>query len=199
MEYPCPRVTFYYKYAKKARTKIKNISPECKHFLESYFTNSIITPEGRLFRMTRQNADYKWKCALKKAGLYKMDENTKRCTMTTHSLKRYFKTNFSKANFGNNEQWADYFSEHLSDLDRRYKDYDQAFIDQQYTKGVQYLLVYEKSTDTDQRIIEQQKEMIALKQELEKLKKIVAITEFLNNPNEETLERAQRFNNSQKK
>jgi len=157
MQHEHPRVTFSYKHAKSWRTKIKRISQECKHHLESYLSSNSFSPESRLFRMTRQNADYKWKCALKKAGLYKLDENTKRCTMTTHSLKRYFKTNFSKANFGNNEQWADYFCEHQSDLDRRYKDYDEKFIDEQYSKGVQYLLVYEKSYDTDSRVQQLQK------------------------------------------
>lgn len=157
MNYEFPRITFSYSTAKNGITKVKRVSPECKRFLESYFTNNAFTPDSRLFRMTRQNADYKWKCALHKAGLYKEDENTGRATMTTHCLKRFFMTNFSKANFGNNEQWANYFGEHTSDLDRRYKDYDEKFIDEQYSKGVQYLLVYEKSYDTDLRVTQLQK------------------------------------------
>jgi integrase len=159
MQHDCPRVTFYYKHAKGNRTTIKRISPETKHFLESYLPTIHNFPETKLFRMTRQNADYKWKCALKKAGLYTLDENTKRCTMTTHCLKRFFKTQFSKANFGNNEQWADYFCEHLSDLDRRYKDYSEEYKDEIYSKGVQYLLVYEKAYDTDLRVKNLQKEV----------------------------------------
>jgi integrase len=158
MNYEFPRITFSYLTAKNGITKLKRVSPECKRFLESYFINNTFTPDSRLFRMTRQNADYKWKCALKKAGLYKESENTGRATMTTHCLKRFFMTNFSKANFGNNEQWANYFGEHISDLDRRYKDFDEKFIDEQYSKGVQYLLVYEKSYDTDSRILQLQKD-----------------------------------------
>ena len=158
-----PRITFSYKNVKNGITKVKRISHECERFLESYFTKFDFSPNDRIFPMTRQNADYKWKCALKKAKRYRRDENTGRATMTTHSLKRFFKTNFSKANFGNNEQWADYFSDHISDLDRRYKDYDEKYIDEQYSKGVKYLLVYEKSYDTDIRIKQLQKEKDELK------------------------------------
>jgi integrase len=163
MEHEYPRITFYYKHVKGGVTKVKRVTPECKHFLESYFSLSNFTPEGKLFRMTRQNADYKWKCALKKAKLYKIDDNTGRCTMTTHCLKRFFITNFSKANFGNNEQWADYFAEHRSDLDRRYKDYDENYIDEKYAKGVPFLLIYERPIDADIRITQIRKENLELK------------------------------------
>ncbi len=153
-----PRVTFHFNYVKNKKTKIKRISPECKRFLESYFAKEDFKPSENIFQMTRQNANYKWECALKKAQLFEIDKNTGRATMTTQCLKRYFKTNFSKANFGNNEQWADYFCEHGSDLDNRYKDYDEKFIDDKYSMGVKYLLVYEKSYDTDTRIRQLQKQ-----------------------------------------
>jgi integrase len=166
MEHEYPRITFSYKNVKSGLTKVKRVTPECKHFLQSYFSQNMFSDESRLFRMTRQNADYKWKCALKKAKLHRPDDNTGRCTMTTHCLKRFFITNFSKANFGNNEQWADYFAEHRSDLDRRYKDYDERYIDEQYGKGVPFLLVYERPIDADIRIKEITKENLKLKGKL---------------------------------
>ncbi len=154
MEHEYPRIVFSYQYVKSGITKVKRVTPECKRFLESYFLLNPLTPEGKVFRMTRQNADYKWKCALKKAKLWKFDNNTGRCTMTTHCLKRFFKSNFDRGN----KEWTDYFAEHRSDLDRRYRDYDADVIDEQYAKGVPYLLVYEKPVDVDLRIIQLQKQ-----------------------------------------
>ena len=185
MNYEYPRIVFYYKNVKGGTTKVKRTTSECKHFLETYFSLNDFTPEGRLFRMTRQNADYKWKCALKKAGLYKLDENTGRCTMTTHCLKRYFITNFSKANFGNNEQWTDYFAEHRTDLDRRYKDYDENFIDERYAKGVPYLLVYERPVDADIRIIQMKKEYQQMKEDKDKLRRQLDMVVIKNDYNEQ--------------
>ena len=185
MNYEYPRIVFYYKNVKGRLTKVKRTTSECKHFLETYFSLNDFTPEGRLFRMTRQNADYKWKCALKKAGLYKLDENTGRCTMTTHCLKRYFITNFSKANFGNNEQWTDYFAEHRTDLDRRYKDYDENFIDERYAKGVPYLLVYERPVDADIRIIQMKKEYQQMKEDKDKLRRQLDMVVIKNDYNEQ--------------
>ena len=178
MEHEYPRVMFYYKNVKSGITKAKRVTPECRHFLDSYFSNNNFTPEGKLFRMTRQNADYKWKCALKKAKLYKKDDNTGRCTMTTHCLKRFFITNFSKANFGNNEQWANYFAEHRSDLDRRYKDYDENYIDEQYAKGVPFLLIYEKPIDADIRIKQIKQENRELKGQVKVLTDKLDINEL---------------------
>jgi len=105
--------------------------------------------------------------------------------MTTHCLKRYFITNFSKANFGNNEQWTDYFAEHRTDLDRRYKDYDENFIDERYAKGVPYLLVYERPVDADIRIIQMKKEYQQMKEDKDKLRRQLDMVVIKNDYNEQ--------------
>ena len=111
--------------------------------------------------MTRQNANYKWECALKKTKLYKKDENTNRATMTTQCLKRFFKGNA----FGTNKGLCDFFSEH-GNLDQRYINISDEQLDKEYAKIVNSLLVYERPYDTDIRIKELQKEKDELKGKL---------------------------------
>ncbi len=151
-EYPI--INFYYKNVKNGITKKKRVTPETKHFLQTYFEKYIFKPDDRIFPMTRQNASYKWNCAIEKTKLSKIDLNTNRLTMTTHCLKRFFKTytaNIDKA-------LCDYFCEHGNLNDTYYNAPDDK-LDREYSKIVNNLLVYEKPYDTDIRVKQIQKEL----------------------------------------
>jgi len=167
-----PKIKFFYKNVKNGTTKTKRVTPETKHFLESLFEKHNFKDNDLIFPMTRQNANYKWECALKKTKLYKKDENTNRATMTTDEntnratmttqcLKRFFKGNA----FGTNKGLCDFFAEH-GNLDQRYINISDEQLDKEYAKIVNSLLVYERPYDTDIRIKELQKEKDELKGKL---------------------------------
>ena len=156
-----PKIKFFYKNVKNGTTKIKRVTPETKHFLESLFEKYNFKEDDLIFPMTRQNANYKWECALKKTKLYKKDENTNRATMTTQCLKRFFKGNA----FGTNKGLCDFFAEH-GNLDQRYINISDEQLDKEYAKIVNPLLVYERPYDTDVRIKQLQKDKDELKGKL---------------------------------
>jgi integrase len=167
LDHEFPRITFYYKSVKNRITKTKRVSPECKRFLQSYFKLHnfkegdyiFLSPRDPNKHMTRQNANYKWDCALKKAKLYEKDKNTGRATITTQRLKAFFKTNFKQSD---DNKLRDYFAEH-GDLDERYINMTEKQLDELYSKSVGELLIYERSYDTDTRVKELQKENTELK------------------------------------
>ena len=153
-----PIIRFYYKNVKNGITKKKRITPETKRFLQSYFEKEHFIPEDRIFPMTRQNGNYKWNCAIKKTNLYHKDENTNRLTMTTHCLKRFFKTNTANID----KALCDYFCEH-GNLTDRYYDCSDEKLDKEYSKLVNNLLVYERPYDIDSRVKQMQKELSEVK------------------------------------
>jgi integrase len=172
MENEYPIVNFYYGNVKNRKTKKKRVTPETKHFLESYFEkmkfkdNDYIFPsplskedkkdENKRFEkpMSRQNANYKWITAIEKTNLNSIDENTNRLTMTTHCLKRFFKVYTA----GINNPLSKFFLEH-GNLNDTYLIMPDKEFDKQYTKFVDNLLIYEKPIDSDSRISQLTKEL----------------------------------------
>jgi len=72
----------------KIRQEYLDHVKEASHFVKRSkkdYTNLI-------FPFTYNTADVAWKKLLKKTGLYKIDERTKRITMSIHSLRKYAKT-----------------------------------------------------------------------------------------------------------
>jgi len=170
-----PSVNFYSKSVKNRITKTKRITPETKHFLESYFDKHQFKESDRIFPMTKQNATYKWGVALKKTKFFKEDKHTNRSTMTTQCLKRFFKTN----TFNIHKGLSDYFSEH-NNLDQRYINMSNEKLDKEYAKFVNELLVYERPYDTDIRIKHLQKDNDELQGKLKFTKDKLSIIENKN-------------------
>jgi len=148
-----PIITFYYKNVKNGITKKKCITHETKHFLESYFEKHKFKPDDKIFPMTRQNANYKWNCAIEKTNLKQKDTNTNRLTMTTHCLKRFFKVYTSNID----KTLCDYFCEH-GNLNDRYYQLPDNLLQKEYSKLSKTLLIYERAYDIDKRIEQLQKE-----------------------------------------
>jgi integrase len=191
LDHEFPRVTFYYKNVKSGKTKTKRLSPESKRFLQSYFKlhdfkeNDYIFPSPRNPNkpMTRQNANYKWDCALKKAKLYEKDRNTGRATITMQRLKGFFKSNFKQSD---DNKLRDYFAEH-TDLDERYINMTEKQIDNLYSENVSKLLIYERAYDTDERIKQLKKELEKKSGQIKILKDKIEPLEGINKSYEERI------------
>ncbi len=183
-----PKIKFFYKNVKNGTTKTKRVTPETKHFLESLFEKCNFKDNDLIFPMTRQNANYKWECALQKTKLYKKDENTNRATMTTQCLKRFFKGNA----FGTNKGLCDFFAEH-GNLDQRYINISDEQLDKEYAKIVNSLLVYERPYDTDIRIKQLQKE---IEERKGKMKIATDKLTMIENKNEENEQRFSKIEKS---
>jgi len=158
--------------SKNGKKSFKRISPEASELLEEYlkeydkyFESTIkrsYTEEskrnelrekykGKLFPVSHNTINSCWNNATRRAGFYKVDQITgKRATMTTHSLKRWFKQQFNKYD----RAWSNYFAEHTTFLEGKYdfKDISQEEIDNHYGEGVKYLLLDKIPIETSEEI-----------------------------------------------
>jgi len=179
LEYELPRIKTSYQYNKNGKMSLKRITPETKKILNDYIKirnnwlisklkrqgikdekerNKLIKNEKRIFPMTKQNATEIWTNAIKKAGLYRKDNDSNKGTMTPHSLRRYAKNNFIssyKGNGNNNgEFWANVFMNKGKETDKVYDTYTNEDLDKQYNYGIEGLIVFEETVDYNKSVIE---------------------------------------------
>jgi len=171
-----PRI--YYPKSKTKNSIKTRITPEAKHFLEQYLEQrdkfitirqerggfnrkTKIDTKRRIFPMTEGNAEQIWAIMVKNAGLYKLDPITQKPEFGTHCLRRYFLSHFS------DREWGDFFSGHITQRSKEYRQYPDEKLDEEYSKHKDDLLIFEKIPD----LTDINHEMKELKQENEKLKK----------------------------
>lgn len=156
----CPRITLSGRYTKNKERLRTRISPETKGYLEEWFkirTKALDTASRRsrwekdinapqIFPFAPSTARRIWNTLLEKSEYDEKDHNGKvdRNKMGTHSLRRFFRQQFSKYN----NDLAKYFMNQRGELDKIYRNYDDDYLDKEYEKGLKYLVVFEKPMDT---------------------------------------------------
>jgi hypothetical protein len=167
-----PRIFIRNFNSKTGRPIRKRISPEAKEALIDYLSirkeiietrrnrtisikHKIPEDDDRLFPMGRANDEKMWMTITRKAGLYKLDPQTNKPIMGTHSLRRYFKTRF-----GNHDPYlAKYFMGQSTKVDESYDDWSDEQLDEHYSEGVKHLFINQTPLETDNKIKQLSKEL----------------------------------------
>lgn len=155
MGFDCPRI--YYSKAKQKHWVKTRISPESKKCLEEYlqqrerfikirkkrgeFKRKNNLDLNKIFPMDEGTANTIWTTMVKNAGLYKLDKNTRKPELGTHSLRRYFLNHFSDREFG------DFFSGHITPRNKEYRQYSDERLDEEYNKSIGDLTIFESTPD----------------------------------------------------
>jgi integrase len=121
----------------------------------------------RLFTSSPKSARKMWNNLLKKAQFMDKDNSGKyeRFKMGTHSLRKFFINEFSK----HNNDLAKYLANQRTKLDKKYRDWSDEYLDEQYAQGVKHLLIFDRET-TDARIKDLDTEIVKLRQDNEELR-----------------------------
>lgn len=130
--------------------------------------------EERLFPGTPKNARKMWNRLLEKSRYAKKDKTGKypRNLMGTHSLRKAFRSEFSK----HDNDLAAYLMNQRTGLDRKYRDWSDEYLDQEYAKGVQYLMVFqsnvtdERINDLDEKLAEKDMQISNLERTMQEMK-----------------------------
>jgi len=101
--------------------------------------------------MTDGNAQDIWNRLTKKTGLREINKITKKPSMGTHSLRKYFKTNFK------DPYYAKWLMGQSTKTDKSYDLYTETKIDEEYIKNSKDLFIFSMDLET--------KEKVKLKQE----------------------------------
>jgi integrase len=148
----------------KGRTRC---SPEAKEAILEFLKTRKDNNDPRLFQCKPKTARNMWNRLLKKSKYTDKDKTGKyeRNKMGTHTLRKYFRNEFSKYN----NDLAAYLMNQRTGLDRKYRDWSDEYLDQEYCKGVSNVLVFQSNV-TDERLTDLNDEVKELKTENEKLK-----------------------------
>lgn len=130
--------------------------------------------EERLFPGTPKNARKMWNRLLEKSRYAKKDATGKykRNLMGTHSLRKAFRSEFSKYD----NDLAAYLMNQRTGLDRKYRDWSDEYLDQEYAKGVHHLMVFqsnvtdERINDLDEKLAEKDTEISKIREEMKERK-----------------------------
>ncbi len=183
-----PRI-FYPKSKTKNWIKTR-ITPEAKKALEDYLAQrkkfiDIRIKRGehcrkkeldmnKLFPMDNGTANAIWSTMVKNAGLYKLDPDTKRPTLGTHCLRRYFLSHFS------DREWGDFFSGHVTPRNREYRQYSDEKLDSEYMNYIEDLNIFDTTSknidDLNERMKEKDNESSKMQKRIEDLE---TLTEML--------------------
>ena len=184
-EHENPRFTIQHTHSKNKKPSKKRMSSEAKKAVYEYLRvrkNYIKSSQARnnksqnkkidtdlLFPISKGTTIDIWNRLLDKAGYGDKDSQTNRRKMGTHALRRFFRTQFGKYN----GDWAKYFMNQRSALDRAYEDYSDEELDKEYAKGVKHLFIYNIPIDMTKEIQNQMKKQkeemnhLKIKQELQ--------------------------------
>lgn len=137
--------------AKEAITEWLKIRKEQLELKQKRTLDKYQNPEDKdkLFPGTPKSARKMWNNLLRKSNFAKKDKTGKyeRNLMSTHTLRKFFRNEVSKYD----NQLAAYLMNQRTALDRKYRDWNDDYLDQEYAKGVQYLMVFQSNV-TDERI-----------------------------------------------
>ena len=135
--------------------------------------------DNRVFPFGKNNAENIIKTALKKAGLFKKDEDTGRATIHYHLFRKYFVTNMTYGGVG--DKYVDFFTGHINALDRAYNKPTTGTLLEIYMRGEPYLRIYDESAleiaktreeikETKDRVRDMQLEHLMTKSKVDDLK-----------------------------
>jgi len=174
-----PRIKISYAAAKNKKPCRTRVSPETKscilewlkirdnEIIKSYKRQmnfgtvpkvdsfeDVVKQEDRLFPFETRTIERIWNELLAKAG-YDEKNDSGIHKRNVHSLRRVFRTQYGKYN----NDLAEYFMNHISELDRVYDLKDDEWLDQEYGKGLRYLTIFETVMDESDRIKDINKQM----------------------------------------
>jgi len=181
-----PHITIRYGSSKNRKPGRTRMSPEAKETIKEWLkvrksafeaaqkrTDKIYrkSDDGRLFPTTTKSARRLWNRLLEKSGFNEKDSSTKynRYKMGVHSLRKYFRSQFSKYN----NDLAKYLMNQRDILDKTYREWSDDYLDEHYAKGVNHLLVYGSRSEDITKINEQ------LNEKEERIKKLEERVQYL--------------------
>lgn len=147
----------------KGRTRC---SPEAKEAILEYLKTRKDNSDTRLFQCKAKTARNMWNRLLRKSKYEDKDKTGKyeRNLMSTHVLRKYFRNEFSKYS----NDLAAYLMNQRTGLDRKYRDWSDEYLDQEYAKGVSNVLVFQSNV-TDERLTGLNDEVQKLKEDKQKM------------------------------
>ncbi|MEO5350852.1 MAG: tyrosine-type recombinase/integrase [Magnetococcus sp. YQC-3] len=178
LNYQCPRITLPPSKVKNKKHRLNTrITPEAKTVLLEYlkvrddnirraYQRSVnvgrlkpltdeemkkyIANEKRLFPFGVHTMEGIWNRMLKKSKYEEKDTSglDERLKRNVHSLRKFFRTNFSKYN----KNLAVYFMNQISDLEETYDHKTEEWIDEEYLTGSQYLAIFESPQDHSEKL-----------------------------------------------
>lgn len=183
----CPRI--YYPRSKTKNPIKTRITPEAKHLLEQYLEQrdkfieirrkrgafnrkNKMDTKNRIFPMTPGNAELIWATLVKNAGLYELDPNTHKPALGTHCLRRYFLTNFA------DKEWGDFFSGHITQRSKEYRQYSDEKLDEEYMKHKNDLNIFETPadlTDINEKLEEKDREIKTLQKKYDEMNELIML------------------------
>jgi len=124
--------------------------------------------EERAYPFTKRTMEGIWRIMLRKSKYAERDTSglKPRVKRTVHSLRGFFVTNFSLYN----ENLAEYFVNHVSELKETYNHKSEEWLDQEYLNGCKYLAIFEAPQDTSDQIKSLNEEMDQLQKDNEEMK-----------------------------
>lgn len=145
------------------------------------FTVTTPKDDKRIFPFGKNNAENIIKTALKKAGVFRIDEDTKRSTIHFHMFRKYFVTQLTYG--GVSDKYVDFFTGHINSLDRAYNKPTTDKLLEFYMKGEPYLRIYDESAleiaktkeeikDTKDKVRDIQLENLMMKSKLQDFDKM---------------------------
>ena len=165
MSFEYPHITLRKtKNRAKGRTRC---SPEAKEAIQEFLKIRPNNNDNRMFQCKTKVARVMWNRMLKNSGLAKKDNSGKypRHLMGTHSLRKYFRNEFSKYDNG----VAQYLMNQRTGLDRKYRLWTDEYLDQEYSKGVEHLFVFQSNV-TDEKLEGINEELDQLRKDNEEMK-----------------------------
>ena len=136
---------------------------------KNFDINEYLENEERTYPFTKRTMEGIWRIMLQKSGYADKDENSlkPRYKRTVHCLRGFFITNFSLYN----ENLAEYFVNHVSELKETYDHKSEEWLDQEYLNGCKYLSVFETPQDTSEKLQDLNEKINNLENENEQLRK----------------------------
>lgn len=112
--------------------------------------DEIIKNEKRAYPFSTRSMGDIWNRMLEKSGYNEIDDSglQERYKRNVHSLRSYFRTNYGLYN----DNLAEYFINHISELKKTYDHKPKEWLDQEYLNGCKYLTVFEIPQDTSEKI-----------------------------------------------
>jgi len=164
LEYEYPHIRI--RDSKTRRKGKTRCSPEAKESIQEWLKIRKDNDDTRLFQCTPKNARKMWNRLLIKSGYAKKDKSGKyeRNLMGTHTLRKYFRNEFSKYD----NDLATYLMNQRSRLDKTYRQWTDDYLDQEYGKGVEHLFVFQSNV-TDKKVMDLQDQLNEKDSQIQKL------------------------------
>lgn len=196
----CPRI--YIRTPKNTISMVKYISPEAKEALLDYLEiredilkTRLSRAKGKrdgertkkypklLFPMSESNGEDMWKTILKNSGYDQRDPVTKLYPYNAHCLRRYFRTYFKHT-----PEWAQYFMNQRTKLNRTYWDLPEKRRYEEYQKGVEGLYIFDTVIENTEAFEQWQKEREGLMDDNRALKDSIKVLTQANKSIKEKME-----------